>query len=641
MTCPHCGSATADDARFCGACGRATAATEPSYKDLSAPASTNTGDLVGREIAGRYRVVAKLGEGGMGAVYRGEQISLKRKVAIKVLRPELSADPGLVRRFNSEAELVAKLSHPNTVNIYDFGQDPGGALFIAMEYLEGRSLRQVTQEGPLPPVRAFAIARQIAASLADAHAHGIVHRDLKPDNVMLTERGKERDIVRVLDFGIAKLRDDNRATVNAMTRAGDLVGTPQYMAPEQIRGETVDGRTDVYALGAMLYEMITGRLPFEGTTVMAILSKHLTESPPPPTARRPELGLPPAIDTLVMAALAKQPEHRPPSMERFAEDMLVLEQQLGGFGASGLGGGRSAGYAVPSGQVSAMQPILSPAPGSGFGPPGPPPVGAAPSHASPPPPFGRPPGVPQSYPPGVLPAVPDARVQPMPHGAMPHGAMPMPMPPTHGAHAPYRAAPPPRSLLWLWILLGVLGVGAGGVAVVLAVQAEKKKAAEEKVDDGDDWEVETPTTPTTPTRSWHRHDQDDLGWSIELPPDLPTEPIVAPDGTRSFMASSGGALALVSVAVVPKAGEVTAAIFDEVAAALMKTYQATITEQGWIETGGTYRALGVVGAQTIEIRFYEGESAVTIVVYSRGGAWSAYAAERTRIFESLRLEGGT
>src|SRR5262245_47136926 len=144
-------------------------------------APTGAPDLVGREIGGRYRVVAKLGEGGMGAVYRGEQISLKRKVAIKVLRPELSADPGLVRRFNAEAELCAKLSHPNTVNIYDFGQDTDGSLYIAMELLEGRSLRNAIQDGAMPPARALGIAQQIARSLADAHAHGIVHRDLKPD----------------------------------------------------------------------------------------------------------------------------------------------------------------------------------------------------------------------------------------------------------------------------------------------------------------------------------------------------------------------------------------------------------------------------------------------------------------------------
>jgi len=630
VTCPHCGSATADDARFCGACGRATAATEPSYKDLAGPPPGDSGDLVGREIAGRYRVVSKLGEGGMGAVYRGEQISLKRKVAIKVLRPELSADPGLVRRFNSEAELVAKLSHPNTVNIYDFGQDPGGALFIAMEYLEGKSLRQVTQEGPLAPVRALSIARQIAASLADAHGHGIVHRDLKPDNVMLTERGKERDIVRVLDFGIAKLRDDNRATVNAMTRAGDLVGTPQYMAPEQIRGEHVDGRTDVYALGAMLYEMTTGRLPFEGTTVMAILSKHLTETPPSPTSRRPDLGLPTALDALVMAALAKDPERRPPSMERFAEDMLELEQQLGGA--------RSAHYPVPSGQVAAQAPIMSPAPGAGFGPPRPPPAGPAPSHASPAPfamqlPAQAMPPQPQYVPP----------MQQYPYrGPQPPQRQPMP---TRGA--------PPRgsSLLWLWILLGVLAVAATIAAVVIQRQQSKTATTADPAhaaDDGDsdsdsDSDSDWKTDPPPPSTDWHHHDQPDLGWSIDLPPDLPTTPIIAADGTRSFMRTIGSDVALITVGSVPKVGAVSEANLVEAATAILGTFSATSTEHGWVDTGGTrrYRALGTVGTQTIEIRFFEGDDRVTVVVYTRPGAWSASARERERVFTSLRTGGGS
>jgi eukaryotic-like serine/threonine-protein kinase len=212
-------------------------------------------DLTGKVIAGRFRVLNKLGEGGMGAVYTAEQISLKRKVAIKVLRPELGSNQMILRRFNAEAEVVGKLQHPNTVTTYEFGQDSDGSLFIAMEFVEGRSLRTVLQhEAPLSPARALGIALQIASSLTDAHARSIVHRDLKPDNVMLQERGKQKDIARVLDFGIAKLRDDNRATQQAMTQAGDMLGTPQYMAPEQIKGDTIDGRTDVYALGCMIYE---------------------------------------------------------------------------------------------------------------------------------------------------------------------------------------------------------------------------------------------------------------------------------------------------------------------------------------------------------------------------------------------------
>src|SRR5690606_3684992 len=273
VTCPHCHAPLAAEARFCPACGKAASATQ---SGTSWPAAGGEPDLVGREIAGRYRITKKLGEGGMGAVYRGEQLSLKRAVAVKVLRPELGSNQMILRRFNAEAEAVAKLSHPNTVNIYDFGQDTDGSLFIAMGCVEGRALRAVVQrEAPVPPRRALAIALQVAASLSDAHAHSIVHRDLKPDNVMLQERGRQKDVVRVLDFGIAKLREDDRGTQVAMTQAGDMLGTPQYMAPEQIRGEAIDGRTDIYALGCMIYEMVTGRMPYEAQTVMAMLSKHL------------------------------------------------------------------------------------------------------------------------------------------------------------------------------------------------------------------------------------------------------------------------------------------------------------------------------------------------------------------------------
>jgi serine/threonine protein kinase len=324
MSCPHCHVSLAEDARFCPACGKATSPTET---QAQSPASLYGAEanMIGREIAGRYRILAKLGEGGMGAVYRGEQMSLKRAVAVKVLRPELSTNQNILKRFNAEAEVVAKLGHPNTVNIYDFGQDSDGSLFIAMEFIEGESLRKVLHEqGPLAPARALAIATQIAASLADAHAHGIIHRDLKPDNVMLQARGRQRDVVRVLDFGIAKLRDDSRATQQAMTQAGDMLGTPQYMAPEQIRGEAIDGRVDVYALGCMLYEMVTARMPFEAPSIMAMLSKHLLENPVPPSVRRPDLAIPPAIDQLVMAAMSKDPNGRPPSMEQLGEHLAAL-----------------------------------------------------------------------------------------------------------------------------------------------------------------------------------------------------------------------------------------------------------------------------------------------------------------------------
>ncbi len=267
----------------------------------------------------------------MGTVYRAEQISLKRKVAVKLLKPEMSADAALVRRFNSEAKLAAKLNHPNTVTLYDFGQDDDGSLFIAMEFVEGESLREVmVRQGPIRVPRAIHICQQICSSISDAHSHGIIHRDLKPDNVMLTSRSKKTDVVRVLDFGIAKLRDgQGDITAMPMTQAGDLLGTPQYMAPEQIRGETIDARTDVYAMGAMVYEIITGRLPFEAPTLMAILSKHLTELPTPPIERRADLKIPPELSALVVAAMAKNPNDRPLSMDAFNEGLEQIGSSLG------------------------------------------------------------------------------------------------------------------------------------------------------------------------------------------------------------------------------------------------------------------------------------------------------------------------
>jgi eukaryotic-like serine/threonine-protein kinase len=201
--CPHCSQPISSDTRFCGGCGLAISGTSP-LTEHGNPVPVDV--MIGREVAGRYRILAKIGEGGMGAVFRAEQISLKRTVALKLLKPDLVATPVLLRRFNAEAEAVAKLNHPNTVGIYDFGQDTDGALFIAMEYIEGRSLRSaLTKEGPMHPARAVYIATQVASSLADAHHSGVVHRDLKPDNVMLQDKGKFRDVVRVLDFGIAKL----------------------------------------------------------------------------------------------------------------------------------------------------------------------------------------------------------------------------------------------------------------------------------------------------------------------------------------------------------------------------------------------------------------------------------------------------
>jgi eukaryotic-like serine/threonine-protein kinase len=442
VTCPHCHAPLVAHARFCPACGKATSPTE---SGSAWPASASAPDLIGREIGGRYRIVKKLGEGGMGAVYRGEQISLKRAVAVKLLRPELGSNQMVLRRFNAEAEAVAKLSHPNTVNIYDFGQDSDGSLFIAMEFIEGRSLREAIQkEGPLPPTRAFSIALQVAASLSDAHACSIVHRDLKPDNVMLQDRGRHKDVVRVLDFGIAKLRDDNRATQQAMTQAGDMLGTPQYMAPEQIRGETIDGRTDVYALGCLIYEMVTARLPFEAATVMAMLSKHLVEAVVPPSRRRPDLAIPPAVDQLVLHAMAKDPAARPATMDQLAEMLQAVLAQLP------ADPNRSAGMSLPQGAVA---PSASPS-------------------------FQRPAMSPPTTPPPLAPAADTFPPPTTPPPQMPPGSFGAPSGPAPTANVRTSPTPsaPAKGRALVYVALAALVLGGVGAGVYFATRDESTLA---------------------------------------------------------------------------------------------------------------------------------------------------------------------
>jgi len=461
----------------------------------SAPPTGGAPDLVGKEIAGRYRITSKLGEGGMGAVYRGEQMSLKRAVAIKLLKPELGTNQLIVRRFDAEAKLVARLNHPNIVHIYEFGHDTDGALFIAMEYVEGRSLREAIQrEGPFSSARALAIASQIAASLVEAHAHSIVHRDLKPDNVMLQDRGKQRDVVRVLDFGIAKLRDDSRATQQAMTQAGDMLGTPQYMAPEQIRGEGVDGRVDIYALGCIIYEMVTARLPYEAPTIMAMLSKHLLEEPSPPSQRRPELQIPPAIDSLVLRAMAKDPASRPNTMDEFSEMIEAIRQTLP------ADPNRSS--SLQYGAAALPQP--TPPPGGQYAPTPPPPM--TPGNMGP-------------FVPAPTPAPPSNSGGPVHPLAPPY--MPPPIAPT-APLAPRRARS--TSHLPLFLALGALLLGGAGIgAWAITRNKDKKEAVEDKQDDpwkqdkDDDDKDEPQDAPPPPTKPEDDPWAANEGASVQLP----------------------------------------------------------------------------------------------------------------------------
>jgi serine/threonine-protein kinase len=295
-------------------------------------AEANADPLIGRNI-GNYEVKSKLGEGGMGSVYLAEHPLIGKKVALKVLHPELSSKKDVVERFFHEAKAVNDIQHPNIVDIVDYGvlDDNGNPLvYFIMEFLSGRALTDVlAQDSPLPPDRALHIALQIADALSASHNNGVVHRDLKPDNIMLIKKRHESDFVKVLDFGIAKLTGDKHQS--RKTRTGIVMGTPAYMSPEQCEGKgLIDHRTDVYALGIVLYEMITGRVPFQGEGYGEVLVQHLTQPPVKPTTLRGVI--PPHVEAIVLKALEKNRELRFPTMNEF---MLALANPVSYVDAHG------------------------------------------------------------------------------------------------------------------------------------------------------------------------------------------------------------------------------------------------------------------------------------------------------------------
>ena len=297
--CPQCDTQT-DDAT-CASCGVKTYAVKPLRKEDD--------PTIGVILDERYRIDALLGQGGMGAVYRATHMAMDATVAVKMIRSDFASNAEAVKRFHREAFAASRLSHPHTIRVFDFGQAPNGDLYMAMEYLVGRSLSDANHDtGPLSVGRALKIASETAQSLAEAHANGFVHRDLKPDNIMLQDVVGKDDFVKVLDFGIAKLVHGDSGESN-MTSTGAVIGTPYYMSPEQAQGlRGVTGAADVYALGVILYEMLTHTRPFEGDTPLAILMGHVNQAAP----RLPEdLGIPHALRDLVEAMMRKLPEERP------------------------------------------------------------------------------------------------------------------------------------------------------------------------------------------------------------------------------------------------------------------------------------------------------------------------------------------
>jgi eukaryotic-like serine/threonine-protein kinase len=286
-------------------------------------------DPVGQTIAGRYRLLRLVGEGGVGRVYEAEQVlgSSPRSVAVKLLRPEWSSDAAVQARFQREAALVARLQHVNTVRIYDFGTSADGTLFIAMEFLRGRSLQRLLDEqGALPPERAERIVSQIAGSLEEAHELGIVHRDLKPENIIILDNhAAEQDTVKVLDFGIAKGQPSSGTALTKLTALGTFVGTPAYMSPEQFGGAALGPQSDIYALGVTSYQILTGRLPFQAQTAVQWAQAHLGASPPPLPALEGRRTIPEGMRNAVARALAKDPAQRQASALQFAREFAGSE----------------------------------------------------------------------------------------------------------------------------------------------------------------------------------------------------------------------------------------------------------------------------------------------------------------------------
>jgi len=308
--CPTCGREFPDNVKFCPNDGQTLRA-----KAASA-------DLIGQVVADRYHILKKLGEGGMGAVYLGEHVKMGRKSAIKVMAAAMSQDPDAISRFNREASNASRISHPNVCQIYDFGETPDGLIYLAMEFIEGQSLKDIVErEGALPAVRAANITRQAADALQAAHDLGIVHRDIKPDNIMIVQGRDGSDIVKVVDFGIARAVGGDEPG-QKVTKTGLVVGTPEYMSPEQLSGDKLDGRSDVYSLALVLYRMLTGVLPFQADSAQETMIKRLTDDPLPLAETRPDVEFPPKLQLVLNTALARMAAERYQSAADFGRDTM-------------------------------------------------------------------------------------------------------------------------------------------------------------------------------------------------------------------------------------------------------------------------------------------------------------------------------
>jgi eukaryotic-like serine/threonine-protein kinase len=316
MLCPSCNAENIQGARFCAKCGSILESEGP---------PPEADPLIGTTVGGRYTIERMLGEGGMGRVYEAVRhiAGVKQRVAIKTLHPHLSADAQIVARFHRECGTVAQLRHPNTIKVEDFGQTADGTLYIAMEFVDGRTVADhLEKNGPMSPERSEHVLEQVCGSLAEAHKQGVVHRDLKPENVVLMDVGDDVDFVKVLDFGIAARKDSTDAAKEAkLTQQGMVLGTPPYMSPEQFMGKELDSRSDIYSLGVMAYEMLTGKLPFSANTPWEWATCHMTAQPSPFEDSPTMTDIPGKMKTAIFRALSKKPEDRQSTVREFFEEL--------------------------------------------------------------------------------------------------------------------------------------------------------------------------------------------------------------------------------------------------------------------------------------------------------------------------------
>ena len=314
--CINCNINFKDDVCYCPACGSRLQDPE----DFTQPQERDS--FFGKTIEGRYTVQEIIGRGGMGIAYRATQNSIDRSVALKLIHPHLTSEVDVVRRFFREAKIVSKLRHPNTVSLLDFGQTEDKLLFLVMEFLEGILLSEELKKGRFLPHRTLRILSQVCSAVHEAHESSIIHRDLKPDNIFLTQIGGD-EFVKVFDFGIAKVLESS-----VITNRGQLMGTPSYMAPEQVRGKKISSKTDMYSVGVMMYEMLSGQKMFSGEDLAEVALMHLYQEPVSMDKLNPPVHLPTDVNNILYALLAKDPDNRPDSMKSLSKLMLKLSLDM-------------------------------------------------------------------------------------------------------------------------------------------------------------------------------------------------------------------------------------------------------------------------------------------------------------------------